>query len=431
MIERYSTPEIDAIWNLEARTRTWLRVEIAVCEALAEEGLIPAEAVAEIKSKAKFDLGRMAELERETRHDLMAFVRNVAEEVGPAGRYVHFGVTSYDIIDTSLALMLGESLSVVNGALTNLKSTVGRMAKEHVETPMMGRTHGIHAEPITFGFKVAGWHAELSRWSGRLVRCQEELSVGKISGAVGIHGTLDPRIEATVCTQLGLRPDPAATQIVSRDRHANLLNCLAGLGATIERIATELRNLQRTEISEVEEGFSQGQTGSSAMPHKKNPWNSETLCGLARVLRGNALAMLESVATWHERDLSNSSVERIILPDSFHLIHFMVTKLNSILQGLRADKERMMANLRLLGDTVFSEHVMLALVQKGLPREEGYAIVQRAASAAWAGGSFREALESEPKVCELLGAHGLDQALSLDHHLRNAKHTLKAVGLEP
>jgi adenylosuccinate lyase len=428
VIDRYSTPEIEAIWSPQARTETWLKVEIAVCEALAEAGVIPADAVARIGKDAGFDLERMAELEKETKHDLMAFVRNVAEHVGEAGRYVHFGVTSYDIIDTALGMMITRSVEVVSGEVASLRATVREMAERHIDTPMIGRTHGIHAEPITFGFKLAGWERELRRWLERLERAGTEMRVGKVSGAVGIHGTLDPEIEREVCERLGLQPDPAATQIVSRDRHAHLLCILAGIAASIERFATELRNLQRTEILEVQEGFSKGQTGSSAMPHKRNPWNSETLCGLARVVRGHALAMMESVATWHERDLSNSSVERIVLPDSFHLVHFMLRRLNRILQGLRVNEDRMKSNLSLLGDMVFSEHLMLALVGKGFSREDAYAAVQRAAAAAWEGGNFRQALESDTVVTAALSPEEIEQALNLAHHLRNARHALFADG---
>lgn len=430
MISRYTTPEIEAVWSQQSRTETWLRVELAVCEALCETGVIPKQDMERILASARFDLARMEELEKETRHDLMAFVRNVEEEVGDAGRWVHFGVTSYDIIDTSLGLMLGRSVDILLEALATLKSTVAGLAKRHERTPMMGRTHGIHAEPITFGFKIAGWGAELDRWISRLTAAGDEVRVGKISGAVGIHATLDPDVEQRVCERLGLRPDPAATQIVSRDRHAHLLNVLAGVAASLERFATELRNLQRTEIREVQEGFAKGQTGSSAMPHKRNPWNSETLCGLARVVRGNAMAMLESVATWHERDLSNSSVERIVFPDSFHLVHFMLRRLNGILQDLVVNEDKMRENLATLGDTVFGEHVLLALVAAGYPRAKAYAIVQRAAAAAWDGGSFRETIENDPEVTSALPKEKIAECMSLEHHLRNASHTLRATERE-
>ncbi|MEP0766384.1 MAG: adenylosuccinate lyase [Fimbriimonadia bacterium] len=430
MIERYQTPEMRDIWSDEARAATWLRVEIAVCRALSATGVIPPEDFEAIVSGARFDLRRMAELEQVTRHDLMAFVRNVEENIGPAGRWVHYGVTSYDIIDTALALQLTQSLDILFAEAGELKGVIGEIATRHRDTPMMGRTHGVHAEPITFGFKLAGWYAEVSRWEQRLRAAREEVAVGKVSGAVGVHGVLDPGIEAAVCAELGLRPDPASTQIVSRDRHAFVLGCLAGLGATIERFATELRNLQRTEIREVQEGFAKGQTGSSAMPHKRNPWNSETLCGLARVLRGNALAMMESVATWHERDLSNSSAERIVFPDSFHLAHFMLRKLTSILRGLRVDEERMATNLRLMRDLPMSEHVLLALVRAGLSREEAYAAVQRAAARAWAGEDFAAALQDDPVVSSRLYDEQLAECLSLEHHLRNVRHTLRAVGLD-
>lgn len=430
MIDRYQTQEITAIWHPQARTETWLRVELAVCEALAKTGVIPAADLDTIRTRSTFDLVRMAELEKETRHDLMAFVRNVEEEVGEAGRWVHFGVTSYDIIDTSLALMLTRSLDAILDELVHLKSAVATLAKQHADTRMIGRTHGIHAEPITFGFKLAGWHEELKRSEQRLISVREELAVAKISGAVGIHGVLDPNVEELVCKELGLRPDPASTQIVSRDRHAAMMSDLAVLASSIERFATELRNLQRTEILEVQEGFAKGQTGSSAMPHKRNPWNSETLCGLARVVRGNTLAILESVATWHERDLSNSSVERIVFPDTFHILHFMVRKLTGILNGLHVNEDQMRANLAILGETTMSEHLLLALVAAGLSRGRAYAAVQRAAAAAWEGRDFREAVESDPEVTDALTPGQIEECLSPEHHLRNARHTLRAVGIE-
>jgi adenylosuccinate lyase len=430
LIKRYRTPEIEAIWSPEARTTTWLEVELAVCEALCEAGTIPHEDMARIRERAGFDLDRIVEIEKETKHDLMAFVRNVSERVGDAGRWVHFGVTSYDVIDTSLALMLSESVEVLDREIERLLGVVGRLTSRHAATPMIGRTHGVHAEPITFGFKLAGWYAELLRWRLRLSGAHDEVRVGKISGAVGIHGMLEPEIEARVCERLGVRPDPAGTQIVSRDRHAALLNVLAGLAASLERFATELRNLQRTEIREVAEGFTPGQTGSSAMPHKRNPWRSETICGLARLVRANAHAMVESVATWHERDLSNSSVERVVFPDSFHLVHFMLRRLAEILEGLRVSEERMSANLRLLGDAVFSEHLLLALVQAGMSREDAYAAVQHAAAAAWEGQDFRAAVLSDETITSLLTPHQIEECLSLTHHLRNARHTVKAVGLD-
>ncbi len=306
---------------------------------------------------------------------------------------------------------------------------IGRIAKEHADTPMIGRTHGIHAEPITFGFKLAGWHAEMLRHEDRLRRCREDISVGKVSGPVGVHGVCGPEVEAEVCKLLNLSPDPASTQIVSRDRHAALLNALAVYGASLERFATELRNLQRTEILEVQEAFGSGQTGSSAMPHKRNPWNSETVCGLARILRGNAHAMIESVATWHERDLTNSSLERIVFPDSFHLADFMTRRMTAILKGLQVFPESMAANLRKMGDLVFSEHIMVALVGKGMLREDAYKVAQRNASKAWEGEDFRASVETDPDVVSRLSKREVAECFDFEHHLRHVPHTLKAAGV--
>ena len=429
MIERYQTAEMAKIWSPEAKTQTWFDVELAICRANEKLGRIPKGSSDDIKANASFDLKRMAELEKETRHDLMAFVRNMAETAGEPGKYIHFGVTSYDVIDTSLALMLRQSVDVLIRAVQELRVEIGRIAKEHANTPMIGRTHGIHAEPITFGFKLAGWHAEMLRHEDRLRRCREDISVGKVSGPVGVHGVCGPEVEAEVCKLLNLTPDPASTQIVSRDRHAALLNALAVYGASLERFATELRNLQRTEILEVQEAFGSGQTGSSAMPHKRNPWNSETVCGLARILRGNAHAMVESVATWHERDLTNSSLERIVFPDSFHLADFMTRRMTAILKGLQVFPESMESNLRKMGDLVFSEHIMVALVGKGMLREDAYKVAQRNASKAWEGEDFRASVEKDPDVTSRLSDEEVAECFDLKHHLRHVHHTLKAAGV--
>lgn len=424
-----------AIWSREAKTRTWMDVEIAICEAHAEEGSIPAAALADIEAYSGFDLGRVDEIELETRHDLMAFVRCMAEfvESGSGGsgasRFIHMGVTSYDVIDTALGIMLRNSCDVLIESAQALAREIARLAQEHERTPQIGRTHGIHAEPITFGSKCANWYAELSRNIDRLRQVRSEVAVGKVSGAVGIHAIVSPELEANVCTRLGLSVDPATTQIINRDRHASFLNVLALLGAGLERIATELRNLQRTEILEVQEAFAAGQTGSSAMPHKRNPWNSETVCGLARLLRSNCHAMLESVATWHERDLTNSSLERIILPDSCQLADFMLHRLTKILKGLNVFPDRMLENLRIMGDLVFSEHVMIALIAKGMKREDAYKVAQRNAAKAWDGQDFQACVRADEDVLKRLSASEVDEIFSLEHHLRHASHTLRAVGL--
>jgi adenylosuccinate lyase len=430
MIDRYTTPAMTAIWSRQAKYQRWQQVEIAIAEAHAEFGNVPHAEFKTIKEQSSFTLERSDEIEKETRHDLMAFVRNMAETVGEAGRYIHFGVTSYDVIDTALGIMLRDTCDELLISCDKLRQEIARLAREHAETPMIGRTHGIHAEPITFGFKAANWHAELLRNMQRLKACREDVAVGKVSGAVGIHAHTPPELEKRVCELLGLRPDEASTQIINRDRHANLLNVVALLGAGLERIATELRNLQRTEILEVQEAFAAGQTGSSAMPHKRNPWNSETVCGLARILRGNATAMLESVATWHERDLTNSSLERIVLPDSFQLIDFMLIRVTTILSGLQVFPETMEANMRKMGDLVFSEHLMIALIDKGLSREHAYKVAQRNAAKSWEGHDFKSCVENDPDVKANMTEQEVADLFSLEHHLRNAGHTLVAAGVE-
>ena len=431
MIERYTTSAMDSIWSREAKYGKWLEVELAICDAHAEDGAIPADALEAIRQRSAFTLKRCDELEKETRHDLMAFVRCVSESVGdPSSRFIHMGVTSYDVIDTALGMMLRDSCDVLLASAKELRSEIVRLGREHAQTPCIGRTHGIHAEPITFGFKCANWLAELDRNIARLQACRLDVAVGKVSGAVGVHAITSPALEARVCAKLGLTPDPASTQIINRDRHAGLLNVIALLAAGLERIATELRNLQRTEILEVQEAFASGQTGSSAMPHKRNPWNSETVCGLARLVRANAHAMLESVATWHERDLTNSSLERIVLPDTFHLADFMLNRLTTILSGLQVFPDNMRRNLEMMGDLVFSEHVMIALIGAGMSREEAYKTVQRNAARAWEGEDFRACVESDVAVTERLSQQEIDKAFSLEYHLRNVSHTLKSAGIK-
>ena len=420
MIERYTTSAMNSIWSRQAKYQRWQDVEVAIVEAHVELGAVPASALEEIKAKAAFDLKRCDEIELETRHDLMAFVRNLSENIGESGRFVHLGVTSYDVIDTALGIMLRDSCDVLIKSAHALGTEIKRLSLEHEHTVEIGRTHGIHAEPITFGFKCANWYAELTRNISRLELARVELAVGKVSGAVGIHAITSPEMEQIVCSKLGLTPDPASTQIINRDRHANFLNVLALMGAGLERIATELRNLQRTEILEVQEAFAKGQTGSSAMPHKRNPWNSETVCGLARLLRGNSHAMLESVATWHERDLTNSSLERIVFPDSCQLADFMLNRLTSILKGLQVFPETMQKNLRQMGDLVFSEHLMVALVRAGLPRAAAYKVAQRNAAAAWDGADYKTSVQNDEEVKANLTPDEVEEVFSLSHHLRFA-----------
>ena len=427
-----------SLWSRQAKTQRWLDVELAICEGWVEEGVMPAEDMRAIKAAAKFDLDRCDEIESVTRHDLMAFVRNVSENVSgqdalskdsetsennPA-RWIHFGVTSYDVIDTALGMIMRDSCSVLDESLDNLQETVSRLFKDHGDLPCIGRTHGIHAEVVTFGHKLQGWWNELQRSRDRLRAAKEEISVGKVSGAVGIHAHVSREMEARICFKLGLKPDPNSTQIIARDRHAALLCDLAVLAGTLERMATELRNLQRTEILEVQEEFAAGQTGSSAMPHKRNPWNSETVCGLARIVRGNAHAMLESVMTWHERDLTNSSLERIVLPDTFQLVDFMLSRMDKILSKLMVMPQNMERNMTQMGDLVFSEHVMVALIQAGMSREGAYKVAQRNAARAWEGEDFKACVMQDPDVQRLLSAQAIEEAFSLSHHLRNAPQSV-------
>lgn len=439
MIDRYCTPAMTKIWSREAKYQKWLEVEIAVCNGWVEAGVMPIEDLKIIQEKAAFDISRCDEIEQVTRHDLMAFVRNVSENIsgvdalsgeaekneGDPSRWVHFGVTSYDVIDTALGMMMRDSCDVLLVSLDKLMGSVEGLFQKSGSIPCIGRTHGIHAEVITFGHKLQGWWQELSRGRQRILERKDEISVGKISGAVGIHAHVSPAIEESICNSLGLRPDPNSTQIIARDRHAALLAEMSVLAGTLERIATELRNLQRTEILEVQEEFAAGQTGSSAMPHKRNPWNSETVCGLARLIRGNSHAMLESVMTWHERDLTNSSLERIVFPDTFQLMDFMLGRLTRILSGLVVMPENMEKNMRSMGDLVFSEHVMVALIQAGMSREGAYKVAQRNAAKSWDGFDFRTEIESDLDVRARLTPEQVAEIFSLSHHLRNAPQSVK------
>ena len=420
MIDRYRTKAMSEIWGREAKYRRWTEVEVAICQAHADEGTIPADDMRQIKEKANFDLARCDEIEKETKHDLAAFVRNLDETIGPAGRWVHFGATSYDVIDTALGMMLRDSCDVLVASAERLHEQIIRLAREHAETPMIGRTHGVHAEPITFGLKCAGWRHELERNIARLEDTREQVAYGKISGPVGVHASVSHVMEAKICAGLGLKHEPVSTQIINRDRHALFMNTLALTGAGLERIATELRNLQRTEILEVQEGFEKGQTGSSSMPHKRNPWSSETVVGLARLLRSNAHAMLETVATWHERDLTNSSLERVVLPDSCCLLDFMLNRLTSVLEKLEVNKENMARNLRQMGDLVYSEHLMSALIKSGMGRQDAYKIAQRNAAKAWDGEDYKTCVMADEEVKGRLSQEELQEVFSLEHHLRNA-----------
>jgi adenylosuccinate lyase len=421
LIERYTLPEMGELWTEHYKFQTWLQVEIAVCEAQAQLGYIPADAVAEIKAKAKFDPQRIGEIEAEVRHDVIAFLTNVNEYVGDAGRYIHLGLTSSDVLDTALALQLVASTDILQARVAQLAKAIRDRAKEHRYTPMVGRSHGIHAEPMTFGFKLAGWLAEVLRHQERLAVLRRSIAVGKISGAVGTYANIDPQVEAIACKKMGLEPDTASTQVISRDRHAEFLQVLALLAASIERFAVEIRNLQRTDVLEVEEYFSKGQKGSSAMPHKRNPIRSERLTGLARVVRGNAMAALENVALWHERDISHSSAERMILPDSCTVVHFMLHEMTELVRNLLVYPQNMERNMNRYGGAIFSQRVLLLLVEKGLNREEAYEIVQSCAHQTWnqPDGNFKHALDRDPRVTAKLSPEELAACFDPKHHFQH------------
>ncbi len=405
MIERYTLPEIGRLWTEEAKYRAWLEVELAVCRARAELGEIPKGEVEELAEKANFTVERIHEIEDETNHDVIAFVSAVAEAVNsPVSRHFHFGLTSSDVLDTAGALQLRDALDLIRGEARGLARLLCEMALEHQGTVMVGRTHGVHAEPTTLGHKLAVWAFEMERNLDRLGHAREVAAVGKVSGAVGTYANVDPKVEALACEELGLVPEPASTQIVQRDRHAEVLATLAILGSTIEKIALEIRGAQRTEVRELSEPFGRGQKGSSAMPHKKNPILSERLCGMARLLRGYAGVGFENNALWQERDISHSSAERVVLPDATILAFYMLRTTGRVLRGLQVHKDRMLHNLNLGGGIVFSGRVLLALVEAGMGRDEAYAVVQGAAMQAWEGeGSFREMLQEKEEVRERLG----------------------------
>jgi adenylosuccinate lyase len=431
MIERYTLPEMGQLWTDDYKLQTWLQVEIAACEAQAELGIIPQEAVEEIKAKAKFDRARVLEIEEEVRHDVIAFLTNVNEYVGDAGRYIHLGLTSSDVLDTGLALQMVASLNLILEQVEALVQALRYQAQQHRYTVMVGRSHGIHAEPISFGFKLAGWLAEVLRSRDRLVHLRQEIGVGKISGAVGTYANVDPRVEAIACQKLGLEPDTASTQVISRDRHANFVQHLALLAASIERFAVEIRNLQRTDVLEVEEYFAKGQKGSSAMPHKRNPIRSERLTGMARIIRANAIAALENVALWHERDISHSSVERVMLPDTCILTHFMLHEMTNLVKNLLVYPENMKRNMNVYGGVIFSQRVLLALVEKGLNREEAYKIVQTCAHQAWNvdGGNFRALIDQDATVTQHLSLEEIDACFDPQHHLQHLDELYQRLGI--
>ena len=382
MIERYSLPEMASIWSSTHKTDLWLKVELLVCEGWAIEGVIAKESIEKIRA-ARYNEQRMHEIEQETHHDIISFLRSVQEQLGPEGRFIHLGLTSSDVLDTGLAVQIKKSGALLIKSLSELLETVTQAALRYKYTLMVGRTHGIHAEPITFGLKLAIWVDELRRAQQHLTAALDEVTVGKISGAVGTHATIPPQIEEFVCEQLGLSVAPASSQIVPRDRHAYFITTLALISSSLEKMAQEIRHLQRTEVSEVFEPFSSGQQGSSAMPHKRNPELCERVCGLARVLRGFSVTSMENVALWHERDISHSSAERIIIPDACTLLHYMLYIFNKVMTGLEVDEERMLANLNMTGGLIFSQRILIALIEKGVGRQEAYQMVQRNAKKVW------------------------------------------------
>ena len=431
MIERYTLPEMAAVWSDEARYGHWLAVELAACEANCQLGQIPPEAMEDIRARAGFQVERILRIEAQVHHDVIAFLTNVNEQVGSAGRYIHMGMTSSDVLDTALALQMKAAVALLRQELDQLEDAIRQQAQLHKHTTMIGRSHGIHGEPITLGFKLAGWLAEIQRHQERLSRLEQVVAVGQISGAMGTYANVDPRVEALVCTQLGLVPDTVSTQVISRDRHAEYVQTMALVGSTLDRFATEIRNLQRTDVLEVEEHFAKGQKGSSAMPHKRNPVRSERISGLARLLRGYAMAALENMPLWHERDISHSSAERVLLPDCSITLHFMLREMAAVVAGLVVYPETMLRNMTVYGGVIFSQQVMLALVAAGLSREEAYALVQDHAHTAWnqPGGDFQASLAADPRVKKHLNQENLAACFSPRQHQTNLDRIWQRLGL--
>ncbi len=428
MIPRYSLPELAKIWEPENKFGIWLKIEILACEALAKRREIPASAVAEIKKKAKFDIARIDEIEREVKHDVIAFLTCVAENVGEANRYMHLGLTSSDVLDTTLAVQLKESARLILKELTAFRDAIKEQAFRHKDVPAIGRSHGIHGEPLTFGLKLAVWYEETCRNIERLKRARERIAYGQISGAVGTFSSIDPAVEEYVCKKLGLKPAPVSTQIIQRDRHAEFFTTLAIIAGSIDKFATEIRHLQRTEVLEAEEFFSKGQKGSSAMPHKRNPVISEQMCGLARVVRANAMAAMENVPLWHERDISHSSVERVIGPDSTILVHYMLRKMTGLVKKMIVYPKNMKKNMELTGGLYYSQSVLLALVRKGVTREDAYRLVQRNAMKTWEGkGAFISLLKKDSEIKKYLTGKEVDKVCSMRDQLKNVDKIFKRV----
>jgi adenylosuccinate lyase len=428
MIARYTHPEMGRIWSDQRRYETWLLVEAAAAEAMAAAGIVPPEAARDIRERGAFDIARIEEIERTTQHDVIAFTTAVAEQVGPSARWMHFGMTSSDVIDTAQALQMREACDVILTDLEGLNDAIRERAFEHRRTPMIGRTHGVHAEPMTLGLKLALWHAEVARSIERVRRGRATISVGKISGAVGTFAHLPPEIEAEVCRRLDLEPAPVASQVIQRDRHAELLTALAIAAASLEKFALEIRGLQKTEIGEVEEPFAKGQKGSSAMPHKRNPIGCEQVVGLARLIRGNAHAAIENIALWHERDISHSSVERVILPDSFIALDHMLRRFTRIVRGMVVHADRMRENLNRSRGVVFSGTVLLDLAKRGVSREQAYELVQRNAMRSFdEARDFKALLLADADVTAVLPAAAIERAFDLDEQLKHVDHIFDRV----
>ena len=431
MIQRYTLPEMGAVWDETSKLNNWLQIEIAACEAWAKLGRIPEEAVSVISSKAAFDVERVKEIEAEVRHDVIAFLTNVGENVGDESKYIHLGMTSSDILDTGLAMQMRDSADLILKRLDTLQEAVAEKAQQYKYTLNIGRTHGVHGEPTTFGLKMALWFTEIQRNIDRLKEARQVIAFGAISGAVGNFAHLEPQVEEYVCEKLGLQPCPVSTQIIQRDRHAQFLTTLAVIGSSLEKMATEIRNLQRTEILEVEEPFAKGQKGSSAMPHKRNPMMSERVAGLSRVLRGNALAALENVSLWHERDLTHSSVERIIIPDSCILLDYMLDKFTAIVSGLVVYEDNMQRNIEHTRGLVFSQELMLALVGTGMLREDAYRLVQEHAMDSWTKGlDFKELIQQDEEITRRLTSQELAAVFSYDIYRAKVDYIFRRCGLE-
>mgnify|MGYP006280711833 CR=1 FL=1 len=426
MISRYSVPDIEKIWTDRNKYEIWQEVEVLYCEGLAEYGYIPKKAARKIRARAGFSEKRIAAIEKKTRHDVIAFLTSMAEKIGPEGRYLHLGMTSSDLLDTAMACQLREASGQILRRLRKLRTALKNQALRYRDLPMVGRSHGIHAEPVTFGLKLLVWYSEINRDIARMERVREEVSVGQITGAVGTMTHTDPRVENYVMKKLGLKPADVTTQIIQRDRHADFLSAVALTGGLLEKMAVEIRGLQRTEVGEVEEPFTSGQKGSSAMPHKRNPILTERISGMARILRANAITAMENMALWHERDISHSSVERIIFPDSTGLLAYMTEKMTWIIKNMKVNRKAMKRNLEATGGHIFSQHVLLMLVNKGLSREQAYLIVQRAAMRSMESGkSFKQLLSEDKKLRKVCSEEDLDRVFDLQNHFRRIDYIFK------